>query len=50
MAGILLYTSAPDAEGTLGGLVNLGQPEELGPTARPVPRASRPVQLRPALR
>jgi hypothetical protein len=31
MAGILLYTSAPDAEGTLGGLVNLGQPDELGP-------------------
>ena len=31
MAGILLYTSAPDAEGTLGGLVNLGQPTELGP-------------------
>ena len=31
MAGILLYTSAPDAEGTLGGLVNLGSPNELGP-------------------
>lgn len=31
MAGVLLYTSAPDAEGTLGGLVNLGQPAELGP-------------------
>jgi hypothetical protein len=31
MAGILLYTSAPDAEGTLGGLVNLGQATELGP-------------------
>jgi hypothetical protein len=30
MAGILLYTSAPDAEGTLGGLVRLGQPDELG--------------------
>ena len=25
------YTSAPDAEGTLGGLVNLGQASELGP-------------------
>lgn len=34
MAGILLYTSAPDAEGTLGGLVNLGQPGELGPILR----------------
>ncbi|MBI4762921.1 MAG: DUF1998 domain-containing protein [Chloroflexi bacterium] len=30
MAGILLYTSAPDSEGTLGGLVNLGLPELLG--------------------
>jgi hypothetical protein len=29
MAGILLYTSAPDAEGTLGGLVNLGRAQEL---------------------
>lgn len=34
MAGILLYTSAPDAEGTLGGLVNLGKPGELGPILR----------------
>ena len=24
MAGILLYTAAPDSEGTLGGLVSLG--------------------------
>ena len=29
MAGILLYTSAPDSEGTLGGLVNLGEPQTL---------------------
>lgn len=29
MAGILLYTSAPDSEGTLGGLVNLGEPHSL---------------------
>jgi hypothetical protein len=29
MAGILLYTSAPDSEGTLGGLVNLGEPKTL---------------------
>ncbi|HND49208.1 MAG TPA: DUF1998 domain-containing protein, partial [Anaerolineales bacterium] len=29
MAGILLYTSAPDSEGTLGGLVSLGLPEIL---------------------
>ncbi len=30
MAGILLYTAAPDSEGTLGGLVALGEPETLG--------------------
>lgn len=29
MAGMLLYTAAPDSEGTLGGLVSLGDPEEL---------------------
>ena len=29
MAGILIYTSAPDSEGTLGGLVSLGKPEVL---------------------
>jgi hypothetical protein len=29
MAGVLLYTSAPDSEGTLGGLVGLGEPSEL---------------------
>lgn len=30
MAGVLLYTAAPDSEGTLGGLVSLGTPGELG--------------------
>lgn len=30
MAGILLYTAAPDSEGTLGGLVSLGRPDRLG--------------------
>jgi Domain of unknown function (DUF1998) len=30
MAGILLYTAAPDSEGTLGGLVALGGPKMLG--------------------
>lgn len=30
MAGILLYTAAPDSEGTLGGLVELGKRERLG--------------------
>lgn len=29
MAGILIYTAAPDAEGTLGGLVRRGHPDEL---------------------
>ena len=29
MAGILLYTAASDSEGTLGGLVSLGQPDRL---------------------
>ena len=30
MAGLLIYTAAGDAEGTLGGLVRLGHPERLG--------------------
>ena len=30
MAGVLLYTAASDSEGTLGGLVSMGRPEELG--------------------
>ncbi len=30
MAGLLLYTSAADSEGTLGGLVSLGETEQLG--------------------
>lgn len=30
MAGVLLYTAAPDSEGTLGGLVSLGHPAALG--------------------
>lgn len=30
MAGILLYTAAPDSEGTLGGLVSLGETNRLG--------------------
>ncbi|MGD9933834.1 MAG: DrmB family protein, partial [Dehalococcoidia bacterium] len=29
MAGLLLYTAAPDSEGTLGGLVGLGKPATL---------------------
>lgn len=30
MAGVLIYTAAPDSEGTFGGLVRLGTPDELG--------------------
>ncbi|UNO50706.1 DUF1998 domain-containing protein [Alicyclobacillus acidoterrestris] len=30
MAGVLLYTAAPDSDGTLGGLVELGKAESLG--------------------
>ena len=30
MAGILVYTAAPDSEGTLGGLVELGNPVSMG--------------------
>jgi hypothetical protein len=29
MAGLLIYTAAPDSDGTLGGLVRLGEPREL---------------------
>lgn len=31
MAGILIYTATPDSEGSLGGLVEMGRPEDLGP-------------------
>jgi len=30
MAGVLIYTAAPDSEGTLGGLCALGEPDKLG--------------------
>jgi len=30
MAGFLIYTAAPDSEGTLGGLVRLGETDDLG--------------------
>jgi hypothetical protein len=30
MAGILIYTATPDSEGSLGGLVEMGRPEDLG--------------------
>ncbi len=31
MAGILIYTAAPDSEGTLGGLVEMGRTDQLKP-------------------
>ena len=34
MAGLLIYTAAGDAEGTLGGLVRMGQPGYLEPVIR----------------
>jgi hypothetical protein len=34
MAGILIFTAAGDAEGTLGGLVRLGRPGRFGPVVR----------------
>lgn len=41
MAGFLVYTAAGDAEGTLGGLVELGRAERLGPALdRAIARAS----------
>ncbi|MEP7341953.1 MAG: DUF1998 domain-containing protein [Acidobacteriota bacterium] len=42
MAGILLYTAAPDSEGTLGGLVSLGEPKTL---ARHLDQALDSMQL-----
>jgi hypothetical protein len=41
MAGFLVYTAAGDSEGTLGGLVQLGRRDRLGPvTRRALSRAS----------
>ncbi|MCG3145304.1 MAG: hypothetical protein HONDAALG_02893 [Gammaproteobacteria bacterium] len=42
MAGILLYTAAPDSEGTLGGLVSLGEPKTL---ARHLDQALEEIRL-----
>lgn len=42
MAGVLIYTSAPDSEGTLGGLCALGDPDKLG---RHIKRALEKVTL-----
>ena len=42
MAGVLIYTSAPDSEGTLGGLCALGEPDKL---ERHIKRALEKVSL-----
>jgi len=34
MAGILIYTATSDSDGSLGGLVEMGSPENLGPVFR----------------
>jgi hypothetical protein len=42
MAGVLIYTAAPDSEGTLGGLVRMGRPSDLG---RHIARALEEMRL-----
>jgi hypothetical protein len=42
MAGLLIYTAAPDSEGTLGGLVALGEPKTL---ARHIDQALERIRL-----
>ena len=49
MAGVLLYTAAPDSEGTLGGLVSLGEAGPARAAAAPGARARPAVLVRPAL-
>jgi len=34
MAGILIYTATSDSDGSLGGLVEMGRPDDLGPLIR----------------
>ena len=45
MAGVLLYTAAPDSEGTLGGLVALGDPKSVGPSPGPGARGDAALRL-----
>ena len=47
MAGVLLYTAAPGSEGTLGGLVSLGEPERLGQLIRGALRDASPCNSDP---
>lgn len=41
MCGVLIYTAAPDADGTLGGLVRQGRPDRLEPLLRAAVERSR---------
>ena len=34
LGGVLIYTAAGDAEGTMGGLVRMGKPDRLGPSVK----------------
>ncbi len=42
MAGVLLYTAAPDSEGTLGGLVALSEPARLAAVLRDALKGAKP--------
>lgn len=42
MAGMLIYTATPDSEGSLGGLVEMSRPDDLGPL---ITRALRDARL-----
>ena len=48
-AGILIYTAAADSDGTLGGLVDLGQPDKSRTTSQTGARSRRDMFVRPAL-
>ena len=47
--GILIYTAVPDAEGTLGGLVSLAEPEPLTRIMERALRDARALLIRPAM-
>ena len=49
-SGILIYTAVPDAEGTLGGLVSLGEPRTLEPDLPARAARRRALLVGPAVR
>ena len=49
MAGVLIYTAAPDSEGTLGGLVSLGEPDDPGAAPEPGVGHDAALRQRPAV-